>query len=93
MTVHLFFQCVADSSRLAILDAIGAGTTCVRDLVDATGLSQSNVSHHLAKLRDCGLVGFERRGKENHYHVHAAVSEALHAARRAATTLPHCEAC
>lgn len=93
MSVHLFFQCVADPSRLAILDAIVDGTACVRDLVAATDLSQSNVSHHLAKLRGCGLVGYERRGKENHYHVHAAVTEALHAARRAATTLPRCEVC
>lgn len=93
MSVHLFLQCVADPSRLAIVDAISAGTTCVRDIVEYTGQSQSNVSHHLARLRDCGLVDYERVGKENHYRVHAAVTEAIAAARRAADALPQCEAC
>ncbi len=92
MSAHLLFQCMADPSRLAIMDAIVAGTACVRDLVDATGQSQSNVSHHLAKLRDCGLVDFERIGKENHYRVLAPVIEVLDAGRRASAALP-CEAC
>lgn len=33
------------------------------EIVVATGLSQPNVSKHLACLRDCGLVHAERVGK------------------------------
>lgn len=92
MSAHLLFQCMADPSRLAILDAIVAGTSCVRDLVDATGQSQSNVSHHLARLRDCGLVEFDRVGKENHYRVLGPVIKVLDAGRSASAALT-CEAC
>jgi DNA-binding transcriptional ArsR family regulator len=35
----------------------------VTEIVTATGLTQSNVSNHLACLRDCGLVTARPRGR------------------------------
>lgn len=60
-----FFRGFADPSRLALLDALRGGEQTVGQLVAATGLSQSNVSGHLACLRDCGLVA----GRQEWRHV------------------------
>ena len=38
-------------------------------LCEATGLEQSRASHHLACLRNCGLVTTERQGKQIIYTV------------------------
>jgi DNA-binding transcriptional ArsR family regulator len=58
---------LADPSRLRILEALRDGEQRVSDLVGATGLSQPNVSKHLACLWGCGLVARERRGREVYY--------------------------
>jgi ArsR family transcriptional regulator, cadmium/lead-responsive transcriptional repressor len=58
---------LADPSRLLILEALRGGERRVSDLVDETGLSQPNVSKHLACLWGCGLVARERRGREVYY--------------------------
>lgn len=50
------FRGLADPTRVAILLALLDGERRVGDLVDAVGSSQSNVSGHLACLKDCGLV-------------------------------------
>ena len=50
------FRGLADPTRVAILLALLAGERRVSDLVEAVGSSQSNVSGHLACLKDCGLV-------------------------------------
>jgi DNA-binding transcriptional ArsR family regulator len=63
------FNGFADPSRLAILEALRESPRSVGEIVEATGLSQSNASNHLACLRDCGLVTNEKRGKYVHYRL------------------------
>jgi DNA-binding transcriptional ArsR family regulator len=58
------FRGFSDPSRLAILDALRAGPLTVTEIMEATGLSQSNASNHLRCLRECGLVVC---AQENHY--------------------------
>ena len=48
---------------LAILDALRDGPLCVSAVVKATGLSQSNVSNHLGRLRSVGWVSGDREGR------------------------------
>jgi DNA-binding transcriptional ArsR family regulator len=74
------FRGFADRSRLAILATLVGGSRRVTDVVEATGLTQSNVSGHLACLWDCGLVARERRGREIHYRLVPGVGELLSAA-------------
>lgn len=57
------FRGFSDMSRLAILEALRAGPLTVSAIVEHTGLSQSNVSNHLACLRDCDLVIFSQQGR------------------------------
>ncbi len=55
---------LSDPSRLSILEALRSGALTVSEIVQATGLAQSNVSNHLGCLYDCGLV---RRGQEGRF--------------------------
>ncbi len=57
------FRGLSDESRLAILEALRAGARNVGEIVELTGLSQSNASNHLACLLDCGLVAREQSGR------------------------------
>jgi ArsR family transcriptional regulator, cadmium/lead-responsive transcriptional repressor len=57
------FRGLADPARLSCLLAVRDHERTVGEIVAATGLSQPNVSKHLACLRDCGLVHAERAGR------------------------------
>lgn len=59
----------ADTSRLAILESLRAGTLTVSEIVEATGLGQPNVSNHLSCLWDCGLVAREQQGRFVRYRL------------------------
>jgi ArsR family transcriptional regulator, cadmium/lead-responsive transcriptional repressor len=63
------FRGFSDSSRLALLEALRAGPLCVSELVEATGLSQPNVSNHLNCLYDCGLVLRRPQGRCIYYRL------------------------
>ena len=63
------FRGFADPSRLGILDALRNGPLTVSEIVEATRLSQPNVSNHLGCLRDCGLVVAEQQGRYVTYHL------------------------
>ncbi len=49
-------RALAEPHRLSLLEALRLRERCVRDLVDAVGLSQPLVSHHLGRLAAAGLV-------------------------------------
>ena len=57
------FRGFSDLSRLMLLEALCDGPLTVTALVERTGLTQSNVSNHLACLRDCGLVTTRAQGR------------------------------
>lgn len=63
------FRGFSDPSRLSILDALRECALTVTEIVEATGLTQSNVSNHLAYLRDCGLVIAEQEGRFVYYQL------------------------
>jgi DNA-binding transcriptional ArsR family regulator len=63
------FRGFSDSSRLSILDTLRGGPSTVSQIVAATDLAQSNVSNHLACLRDCGLVTSEQEGRFVRYQL------------------------
>lgn len=63
------FRGLADPSRLMVLETLRNGPRCVSALVESTGLSQPNLSMHLACLRDCGLVRARRNGKFVNYEL------------------------
>ncbi|HKP75165.1 MAG TPA: metalloregulator ArsR/SmtB family transcription factor [Longimicrobiaceae bacterium] len=71
------FRGLADPSRLSILEALREGARSVGELVQATGLTQSNTSNHLACLLDCGLVEREQQGRRVIYQLGEGVDTLL----------------
>jgi DNA-binding transcriptional ArsR family regulator len=63
------FRGFADASRLSIVETLREGPRSVGEIVEATGLSQSNASNHLACLLDCGLVAREQQGRRVIYRL------------------------
>ena len=63
------FRGFSDMSRLSLLEALRDEPLTVTALVERTGLTQSNVSNHLACLRDCGLVITSARGRYTLYQL------------------------
>ena len=62
-----FGRALADPKRVEILALVGRGVGRAADLVDATGLTRSTVHHHLAQLRDAGLVALEGNARAYTY--------------------------
>src|SRR6202035_316147 len=63
------FRGFSDMSRLSLLEALRDGPLTVTALVERTALTQSNVSNHLACLRDCGLVTASAQGRYTLYQL------------------------
>lgn len=74
------FKALADENRLAIVLLLSENPRTVRELTDATGLAQTLVSHHLAPLREHGLVSVTPKGRSN---VYSLCCEAFSAPMRA----------
>lgn len=62
-----FAKALADETRQKIMAFCCCQQKSVSELVEATGVAQPTVSHHLKILKDAGLVSAERRGKEVFY--------------------------
>jgi len=65
-------QALADPLRLSVLQHLMEGPTTVSELQSLTGQSQSNISNHLALLRERGLVHASRKGRHMIYTLHDA---------------------
>lgn len=55
--------------RLKILCAIGESELAVQNIVDCVGTTQSNVSQHLAKLKDKEVLASRRDANRIYYRV------------------------
>jgi ArsR family transcriptional regulator len=62
-------RAIAHPLRLKILCVLGDQESNVQDLVEAVGTSQSNVSQHLAILREKGILGARRRANHVYYSI------------------------
>ena len=55
--------------RLKILCTLADNEVSVQDIVDAVGTSQSNISQHLAILRDKGILASRKEANKVFYRV------------------------
>ena len=55
--------------RLKVLCVLGDQESCVQDIVDAVGTSQSTISQHLAILRDKGVLVTRKDANRVYYRV------------------------
>ncbi|WP_190264701.1 Cd(II)/Pb(II)-sensing metalloregulatory transcriptional regulator CmtR [Glutamicibacter nicotianae] len=62
-------RAMADPTRSRILMTLLEGPGYPAELSRDLGLSRSNVSNHLACLRDCGIVAGEVEGRQTRYEI------------------------
>lgn len=62
-----YFKLLSDETRLRIMILLFHHEYCVCQICGITGISQPNVSKHLAKLRDIGIVKDERKEQYTFY--------------------------
>ena len=55
--------------RLKILCTLGSEKVCVQDIVQHVGTSQSNISQHLAILRDKGILVSRKKANRVYYSI------------------------
>ena len=58
------FKMFGDSTRIKILSVLFDGEKCVQSITEATGSSQSAVSHQLRLLKQARLVRSRRNGRQ-----------------------------
>src|ERR1044072_7458943 len=78
-------RALAAPVRIAIVLQLRESPRCVHELVDALGVTNPLVSHHLPILKSAGLVHGERSGREDLYELvddhlaHIVVDAVAHA--------------
>jgi hypothetical protein len=78
-TLLCFFKAVANENRLKILGILANGECSVQELALLLDLKEPTVSHHLAMLKDIGLVDMRAAGNT---HLHCLNVEGLQAMSR-----------
>ncbi|MCL4364996.1 metalloregulator ArsR/SmtB family transcription factor [Candidatus Marsarchaeota archaeon] len=72
-----FFYAIGDYSRFSILSSLAKRDLNVSEIVVITGIEQSNVSHHMHCLLNCGFVNVRKEGKERIYAINAMVKQTV----------------
>ena len=63
----LFAKAIADDTRQKIMSECCCCWLSVNEIVEKVGFTQPTISHHLAILRDAGLVHIREEGKQTFY--------------------------
>ena len=71
-------KALADPTRLTMLASLwkADGPICICDFTAGLELTQPTISHHMAKLKEAGLVESEKRGIWIYYRLHRKLSPA-----------------
>jgi len=64
-----FFKAFCNSTRAQIVEFLLGGERCVCEMTGPLDVSQPLVSHHLALLRDAGLVKMREEGARTYYSI------------------------
>ena len=63
----LFAKAIADETRQKIMSSCCCCWLSVNEIVEKVGFTQPTISHHLAILRNAGLVDIREEGKQTFY--------------------------
>ena len=85
----LFAKALADETRQKIMKICCCRWLSVNEIVEHPNVTQPTVSHHLAILREAGLVNVREEGKQTFYQLNQkritillrAVADDFHAGR------------
>jgi len=62
-------KCVGSEIRYKILKLLKEDERCVSEIMKSLDKEQTLISHHLKKLRECGLVKKEEEGRKMIYEI------------------------
>jgi ArsR family transcriptional regulator len=68
----LFAKALADDTRQKIMKICCCNWISVNEIVEQLNVTQPTVSHHLAILREAGLVDVQEKGKQTFYRLNQA---------------------
>jgi ArsR family transcriptional regulator len=68
----LFAKALADETRQKIMSECCCCWLSVSEIVEKVGFTQPTISHHLAILREAGLVNIREEGKQTFYTLNQA---------------------
>jgi DNA-binding transcriptional ArsR family regulator len=69
LQASLAMKAIAHPLRLKVLCVLSEGELSVQDIVDSVGTSQSNISQHLAILRDKGVLATRKDANRVFYRI------------------------
>jgi ArsR family transcriptional regulator, arsenate/arsenite/antimonite-responsive transcriptional repressor len=71
-------KALADPTRLTMIASLWKADApiCICDFTAGLGLTQPTISHHMAKLKDAGLVDSEKRGIWIYYRLREKLAPA-----------------
>lgn len=73
MSLIRILKALGDETRLSIVNLLRVEILCVCEIEAILQNSQSNVSRHLAKLRDAGIIYSEKKSQWVYYGINADV--------------------
>ena len=71
------FKALSDPTRREILSILKGGAMTAGDIASQFDITAASVSHHLAVLRDSGLICDDKRGKYIYYELNMSVVDEL----------------
>lgn len=80
---------IADPTRRRILELLAVGDLSAGQIAEHFNLTKATLSHHLAVLRDDGLVTSERDGTRIIYHLNTTILQELVAWIYSVTDMDH----
>ncbi|MBX9849525.1 MAG: metalloregulator ArsR/SmtB family transcription factor [Rhodocyclaceae bacterium] len=69
LQASLAMKAIAHPLRLKVLCVLGEGELSVQEIVDNVGTTQSNISQHLAILRDKGVLTTRKDANRVYYRI------------------------
>ena len=69
LQASLAMKAIAHPLRLKILCVLAGNELSVQEIVDSVGTSQSNISQHLAILRDKGVLSTRKDANRVYYRI------------------------
>jgi len=71
------FKALSDPTRRAILDLLKEEAKTAGDIASQFQMTGATISHHLAVLREAGLINDDHRGKYIYYELNTSVLDEL----------------
>ena len=71
------FKALADPTRRRILQLLNEGDLTAGEIAEHFEMTKPSVSHHLAILKQAGLVTDEKRGKNIYYELNLSVLDEI----------------